>query len=157
MATLLSINKGNSFTISFALPDGYDQGRINSIKVRIGSKVYTHTISVEGLVTCQLTSEQTALLTGLQQVVFTIDDDVFGVKVIVCGDINVRATNENYTSESVNTGNNVVVTLTLTETAITLDDVLYNYVKGDPTENIDGGNASSIYGGTVSYDFGNAN
>jgi len=131
MATLLSINKGNSFTISFALPDGYDQDRINSIKVRIGSKVYTHTISVEGLVTCQLTSEQTALLTGLQQVVFTIDDDVFGVKVIVCGDINVRATNENYTSESVNTGNDVVVTLTLTEIAITLDDVLYDYVKGD--------------------------
>lgn len=153
MATLLTINKGDSFSIAFALPAGYNQTRINSIKVRVGSKIYTHTVSIQGLVECQLTSEQTALLSGSQQVVFTIDDDVFGVKVIVCGDIVIRATNETYTSESVNTGNNVVVTLTLTETAIEVDDVLYDYVKGsDGTDGTDGTNGTDGTDGKTAYE-----
>jgi hypothetical protein len=130
MATLLTINKGKSLTLGFVFPDSYDMNRIKDVKVYVGSSVYPYSISGKTL-TCQLTSEQTALLFGLTKIAIWVDDNMIGGDPIVLGDIQITSTNVATASQSVNEFFDLLFHLTITEDTIAIDSVFYNITKGD--------------------------
>ena len=129
MNELANIYRGKSFTIGFAIPETYDTDRIEDIKINIGTKIYAHTI-VQGVVKVELTSEQTARMVGKQDVVFTIQDNVFGVRKLLCGYIYVSSTISKFESESYNDVYDVLVMLSYNEGIIDVDHVLFDYLKG---------------------------
>jgi hypothetical protein len=63
MNELSNIYRGKSLTIGFAIPETYDAGRIEDLRINVGTKVYAHEI-VQGVVKVELTSEQTARMVG---------------------------------------------------------------------------------------------
>ena len=128
MNELANIYRGKSFTIGFAIPETYDTDRIEDIKINIGTKIYAHTI-VQGVVKVELTSEQTARMVGKQDVVFTIQDNTFGVRKLLCGYIYVSSTISKFESESYNDVYDVLVMLSYNEGIIDVDHVLFDYLR----------------------------
>ena len=134
MAVLKTILQGESLTVGFTLPLSYELANIDSIKVYLGAKVYAHTIT-DNVVRCEIESDETALLYGKPKLVFWLDDSVFGVKKIDCGQIVIDTTSAQSHNESVNTGFDVMVMLSINESTISVDSVLYDYFKGDQGDN----------------------
>jgi hypothetical protein len=130
MATLLTINKGKSLTLGFMFPDSYDMNRIKDVKVYVGSSDYPYSI-YNKVLTCRLTSEQTAMLFGLTKIAIWIDDNKIGGDPIPLGDIQVVSTNIATTSQSVNEVFDLLFNLIITENTINIDNICYNVVKGD--------------------------
>ena len=130
MSTLLTVKRVKSLTIGFMLPETYDMSRVEEIKIYLGKNVYPHTID-ERVVKCQIKSDDTAVMCRVNRLSFWLDDSIIGVYPIYCGDIVFEYTNAIEHNESINKGFDLMVNLTISETAITVDNVLYNYVKGD--------------------------
>ena len=130
MSTLLTVKQVKSLTIGFTFPETYDTGRIEEIKVYLGKNVYPHTIDGR-IVKCQIKSDDTAVMYGVNRLSFWLDDSIIGVYPVYCGDIVFEYTNAIEHNESINTLFDVMVNLTISETAITVDSVLYNILKGD--------------------------
>ena len=130
MSTLLTVKQVKSLTVGFAFPETYDTGRIEEIKVYLGKNVYPHTIDGR-VVKCQIKSDDTAVMYGANRLSFWLDDSIIGIYPVYCGDIVFEYTNAIEHNESVNTGFDLLVNLAISETAITVDNVLYDYFKGD--------------------------
>lgn len=129
MSTLKTFNQGESVSIGFALPVDYDLQRIEDIKVYIGSKLFENTIT-DNVVRCELRSDQTKYLTGQNKIYFWIDDSLLGVKEHFCGYITFVPTPAVASNESLNLGFDILINLLINETAISIDSVLYDLMKG---------------------------
>lgn len=129
MAVIKTIEKGESLTFGFVLPETYNLANLQSIKVYIGSTVYTHTM-VSRTARVELSSNETALLTGRNIVHFVIDDAVFGIKKINCGMLEVLPTQATHKDTSINTGYDVEVVLTIDIETVSVESVLYNVLQG---------------------------
>ena len=130
MAVIKTIEKGESLTFGFVLPETYNLANLQSVKIYIGSTVYTHTMDTR-TARVELSSNATALLTGRNVIHFVIDDAVFGIKKVNCGMLEVLPTQAIHKDESINTGYDVEIFLTIDVETVSVESVLYNTLKGD--------------------------
>lgn len=142
MAVIKTIEKGESLTFGFVLPETYNLANLQAVKIYIGSSIYEHEIDGR-TVRVELESNQTALITGRNIVHFVIDDAVFGIKKINCGELEVLPTQATHKDESINTGYDVEIVLSINVETVSVGSVLYNTLKGDK------GDAGTIEVGTV--------
>ncbi len=82
------------------------------------------------MVRCELSSDQTAELNGAKEIYLFIDDPNMGVDKHYLGEITFDKNTAYEHNNSVNTGYDITISLSITETEIAVDDVLYDYVKG---------------------------
>jgi len=129
MAQLLKVNRGKSLTIGFVFPETYDLDRIELIKVYLGNTIYTHTIS-DNVVRCELKSDDTAVIFGSQKLSFWLDDHQLGVYPFPVGEIQFDTINAVAHNASINEGFDLLINLAITETAISINSVLYNCFQG---------------------------
>ncbi len=130
MSTLKTIIRGESLSLGFIFPNGYNLARIEDIKVYVGSKLCDVTRN-ETIVTCRIKSDDTKNFGTINKVTFWLDDSSLGVQKLYVGDICVDGTNAIASNQSVNLGFDIVVNLTISETDISVDSVLYDVMKGD--------------------------
>lgn len=142
MAVIKTIEKGESLTFGFVFPETYNLANLQAVKIYIGSSIYEHKMDGR-TVRVELESNQTALITGRNIVHFVIDDAVFGIKKINCGELEVLPTQATHKDESVNTGYDVEIVLSINVETVSVGSVLYNTLKGDK------GDAGTIDVGTV--------
>lgn len=142
MAVIKTIEKGESLTFGFVLPETYNLANLQAVKIYIGSSIYEHEMDGR-TVRVELESNQTALITGRNIVHFVIDDAVFGIKKINCGELEVLPTQATHKDESVNTGYDVEIVLSINVETVSIGSVLYDTLKGDK------GDAGTIEVGTV--------
>ena len=142
MAVIKTIEKGESLTFGFVLPETYNLANLQAVKIYIGSSIYEHKMDGR-TVRVELESNQTALITGRNIVHFVIDDAVFGIKKINCGELEVLPTQATHKDESVNTGYDVEIVLSINVKTVSVGSVLYDTLKGDK------GDAGTIEVGTV--------
>jgi hypothetical protein len=141
MAVIKEIKHGDSLSIGFTLPVDYDVNRIELIEVALGEKVYAHSIT-GNVISCQISSDETAVLFGINKLTLFIDDSLIGVRKTFCGDIKVNSTNALSHNSSINTGLDINVPIVINESTIEVGDIVYNYVKGDKGD--DGNGIESI-------------
>ena len=142
MAVIKTIEKGESLTFGFVLPDTYNLANLQSVKIYIGSTVYAHTMDIR-TIRVELESNETALLTGRNILHCVLDDAIWGIKKHKSGELEVLPTQATHKDESVSTEYDFLIPLTITETIITQGTVIYNAIKGDT------GAAGTIDVGTV--------
>lgn len=134
MAILATFKQGESVSLCFSLPISYDLNRIRVIKVYLGSKLLTHTIT-DNVVKCDISSDDTKFLSGIYKIVFVLDDTILAVKKTYCDSVIFNATGASYHNANKNTGFDLLFPLIITETAISVDVPLYNYFKGADGDN----------------------
>lgn len=158
MSTLKTFLRGTSITIAFQFPESYDLQRIESISAYLGSKVMT--AEREGrFVYCRMKSSETKDFGTINKLTFWVDDSILGVQKIYVGDVCFDGTNAIATNDSVNTGVDLAVSLTVSETTISVDSLFYDMIRGEKGErgiqgekgergdvlDIDCGRADSVY------------
>jgi len=133
MKLLSTYLRGKSLTVCFAFPESYDMTNIDDLNVSIGSKQFTgDDIDISGKVACvRLKSEDTYKLTGDYPIIISIDDKTLGVIPIPVGDIRFVTHRNNLNNASTNEQNDIVIALSITQTTIDVDSVLYDVMKGD--------------------------
>ena len=154
---IINIKRGESLTIGFVFPLTYDLSRIIESTVYIDNVVFEKTMT-DNVIRCELTSNQTANLQGgTSSIWLALDDEILGVKKLNCGELTVSSTSAESNNDSINEGFDVLINLIINETEISVDNLLYNYLKGTqgikgdkgdegrPLTWVDGGNATSIY------------
>lgn len=133
MAQLKHIFRGESLTILLTFPEAYDMVRIEKHEIYIGTKAFTGVVSGQSI-ELKLTSEQTDAMYGKQPISLWLDDSVLGVRKPYVGDIIVSNSNATPDNDSTSSITDIIIPIAISETAITVRDVLYNYIKGDPFE-----------------------
>lgn len=136
MKLLSTYLRGKSLTVCFAFPEDYDMANIDDLNVSIGSKQFTEDdIDISGQVACvRLKSEDTYKLTGYYPIIISIDDKTRGVIPIPVGDIRFVTHRNSLNNASTNEQNDIVISLSITQTTIDVDSVLYDVMKGDRGE-----------------------
>lgn len=124
---------GESLTFGFLFNEAFDMSRLESVTVCLGSRTYAHTI-IDQMIRCELKSEDTNKLNGTLKLTLEIDDVNLGIKKLFSGDIKFNVTNAQGSNASINTGYDFTVPIIINEQAITVGDVMYNYVIGPPAE-----------------------
>lgn len=132
MKLLSTYLRGKSLTVCFAFPEAYDMANIDDLNVSIGSKQFTgDDIDISGKVACvRLKSEDTYKLTGDYPIIISIDDKTRGVIPIDVGDIRFVTHRNTLNNASTNEENDIVVALSITQTTIDVDSVLYDVMAG---------------------------
>ena len=121
---------GESFTLGILLSDNYAIPDAEEIKIYIGGQIQPHTLE-DRMIRCEITSDTTSKWYGKKEIDFWLDDINWGVRKYSLGNIiftNIPAPDHN---ESINTGYDVIISLSIAETSITISDIMYSYVKGD--------------------------
>lgn len=136
MKLLSTYLRGKSLTVCFPFPENYNMANIDDLNVSIGSKQFTvDDIDISGQVACvRLKSEDTYKLTGDYPIIISIDDKTRGVIPIPVGDIRFVTHRNSLNNASTNEQNDIVIALSITQTTINVDSVLYNVMKGDKGE-----------------------
>jgi len=132
MKLLSTYLRGKSLTVCFAFPEDYDMANIDALNVSIGSKQFTgDDIEISGQVACvRLKSEDTYKLTGDYPIIISIDDKTRGVIPIYVGDIRFVTHRNSLNNASTNEENDIVIALSITQTTINVDSVLYDVMAG---------------------------
>ena len=132
MKLLSTYLRGKSLTVCFAFPEDYDMANIDDLNVSIGSKQFTgDDIDISGQVACvRLKSEDTYKLTGDYPIIISIDDKTRGVIPIYVGDIRFVTHRNSLNNASTNEQNDIVIALSITQTTIDVDSVLYDVMAG---------------------------
>lgn len=132
MRAVLDIFQGDSFTVAFAMPTDYDMTRLTSAKVYLGSTLYPHIIEGVGLniIKATISSAATAALIYRQDLSLTIDDTELGVKKVDAGFVNVLPINSPYYTIAESNVYSVVVSVIVTDTALSTSAALYNVLRG---------------------------
>lgn len=130
MAVIKTIFKGESLSMLFTFPVAYDMARIEKHEVYIGETAFTGTVSGK-TVALKLKSEDTGAMSGQYKVSLWIDDATLGVRKPYIGDIVFSNTNATPHNTSTSEVTDIIVPIVISETAVTVGDILYNYVKGD--------------------------
>ena len=130
MAQLKHIFRGESLTVLLTFPEAYDMARIEKHEIYIGATAYTGVVSGK-TIELKLTSEQTDAMFGKQLISLWLDDSVLGVRKPYCGEIIVSNSNAKPANASTSSVSDIIIPIVISETSITVGDILYNYVKGD--------------------------
>ena len=130
MVTLKTIKSRESFSIGILLPDDYTLLFAQEIKIYVGGQECPHTM-IDRMIKCELTSDYTATLFGDKEIAFWLDDMNWGVRKYALGNVRFSSTSAEAHNESINTGYDITITLSITESTIAVTDVMYNYSKGD--------------------------
>ena len=132
MKLLSTYLRGKSLTVCFAFPEDYDMANIDDLNVSIGSKQFTgDDIDISGQVACvRLKSEDTYKLTGDYPIIISIDDETRGVIPIYVGDIRFATHRNSLNNASTNEETDIVIALSITQTTINVDSVLYDVMAG---------------------------
>ena len=133
MAVIKTIFKGESLSMLFTFPVAYDMARIEKHEVYIGKTAFTGTVSGQ-TIALKLKSEDTGAMSGQYKVSLWIDDTTLGVRKPYIGDIVFSNTNATPHNTSTSEVTDIIIPIVISETAVTVDDILYNYVKGDKCE-----------------------
>ena len=123
------IFKGESCTLMFTFPEAYDMGRIASHKVYIGIQNYTGVVEGKSII-LKLKSSDTDKLCGVQKVVLWFDDSTLGLRKPYCGDLVITKTKAEADNESESDIYDIIIPIVISETSVTVGDILYNYIKG---------------------------
>jgi len=123
------IFKGESCTLMFTFPEAYDMGRIDSHKVYIGIQNYVGVVDGQSIV-LKLKSSDTDKLCGVQKVVLWFNDSTLGLRKPYCGDLVITKTKAEADNESESDIYDIIIPIVISETSVTVGDILYNYVKG---------------------------
>lgn len=127
---IATIKRGESFTFKVVLNAEYDMARLKEYYLYIGGRAMTGTVN-GNTITVKLRSEDTDLMSGINKITLWLDDTILGVQKPYLGDMVVSMTNAGESNSSVSEVDNALIPVTITATAITVGDILYNYVKGD--------------------------
>lgn len=132
MKLLSTYLRGKSLTVCFAFPGDYDMANIEALNVSIGSKQFPDDdIDISGHVACvRLKSEDTYKLTGDYPIIISIDDKTRGVIPIYVGYIRFVTHRNSLNNASTNEENDIVIALSITQTTIDVDSVLYDVMAG---------------------------
>lgn len=129
MATLKTFHTGESVSIGLLINEAYDLSNATEFKVCIGSNAYTPVL-IDRMLRVELTALQTSRMFSTLKLEILVDDVTFGVKKYPVGDLVFEAAISQKNDESVNTGYDVVIPVTITSETITVGTVMYNYVLG---------------------------
>lgn len=129
MATIKEIYKGESVTLLFTFPQAYNMARIEDHAIYIGDSEFTGTVVAQTII-LKIKSVETEQMFGVQKVVLWLDDSTLGVRKPYCGDLVISKTKAYPNNISESNINDIIIPIVISETAITVDDILYNYVKG---------------------------
>lgn len=130
MAVIKTIFKGESLSMLFTFPVAYDMARIEKHEVYIGETAFTGTVSGQ-TIALKLKSDDTGAITGQHRISLWIDDATLGVRKPYIGDIVFSNTNATPHNTSTSEVTDIIIPIVISETAVTVGDILYNYVKGD--------------------------
>ena len=75
-------------------------------------------------------------MSGINKITLWLDDTILGVQKPYLGDMVVSMTNADESNTSVSEVDNALIPVTITATAITVGDIMYNYVKGNGIQSI---------------------
>ena len=131
MAEIKTIYKGESITLLFTFPAAYDMARLATQKVFVGETEFAG-VKDGQTVKMQLKSSDTDRMIGTHKVVLWMNDATLGLRKPYCGELIVAKTQAAGNTVSVSNISDIIIPIVISETAITVGDVLYNYVKGDP-------------------------
>ena len=130
MAEIKTIYKGESVTLLFTFPEAYDMARLASHKIFVGETEFAGVVEGQAI-RMQLKSSDTDHMIGTHKVVLWIDDAVLGLRKPYCCDLVVAKTQASGSNASVSNISDIIIPDVISETAVTVGDILYNYVKGD--------------------------
>ena len=130
MAEIKTIYKGESITLLFTFPELYDITRMTSYKVFVGETEFTGEKDGQ-TIRMQLKSSDTDRMIGTHKVVLWMQDATLGLRKPYCGDLVVARTQAAGNTVAVSNISDIIIPIDISETAITVGDILYNYVKGD--------------------------
>lgn len=130
MAEIKTIYKGESVTLLFTFPEAYDMARLASHKVFVGETEFAG-VKDGQTIKMQLKSSDTDHMIGTNKVVLLIDDAILGLRKPYCCELVVAKTQASGSTSSVSNISDIIIPIVISETAITVGDVMYNYVKGD--------------------------
>ena len=129
MAEIKTIYKGESVTFLFTFPETYNMERLSSHKVFVGETEFAG-VKDGQTVKLQLKSSDTDRMVGNHKVVLWMEDTTLGLRKPYCGDLVVARTQAAGNTVSVSNISDIIIPIVISETAITVGDVLYNYMKG---------------------------
>jgi hypothetical protein len=127
---IYTANQGNSLTFGILFPESYLMANARNINVQIGGKRFEHTV-IDKMVRVELQSADTIGIQGAKELVLSLDDVANGVRKVNLGQIKFDDNTSTFSNQSINQGYNFTVVLSLSETAIEVTDVMYEYVKGE--------------------------
>lgn len=128
MTLLKTIYRGESLSILFTFPESYTMARAEEIEVTIGGTIFPHTINGQTAIV-RVKSEETAKLYGRVDLAISIQDNLLGVDKILVGQIKFDAITTRYESASESQVYGIIVQLSVSETIITVSNILYNYLR----------------------------
>ncbi len=130
MITLIEIPCGKSIAIGFVFPIDYDLDRIEDLKVYLEDEIF-ESVLTDNVVRCEVPSEKTAVLEGIQRLSFKLVNIQTGTYSFYAGDIRVDSSNEPIIGDPINKGFDLLINLTVSDIKIAIESVFYNYYKGD--------------------------
>ena len=130
MAVIKTIFKGESLSMLFTFPVAYDMARIEKHEVYIGETAFTGTVSGK-TIALKLKSDDTGAMSGQYKVSLWLDDSILGVRKPYLGDIVFSNTNATPHNTSTSNISDIIIPIVISETAVTVGDILYNILKGD--------------------------
>ena len=133
MAEIKTIYKGESISLLFTFPEAYDMARLMSQKVFVGETEFAG-VKDGQTIKLQLKSSDTDRMIGNHKIVLWIDDTTLGLRKPYCGDLVVAKTHAAGSTVSVSYISDIIIPIVISETAVTVGDILYSYFKGDKGE-----------------------
>lgn len=128
MAILKNITSGESLSIVLIYPEGYDVTRIVSQKLYIGYNSFTPS-EFNGTYRVELKSTQTGGFSGKMAVRLWLDDEQFGLRKPLLGELLFEQSKADSNNDSVNHGADIVLSLNMDESIISVDHALYEYFR----------------------------
>ena len=150
MAEIKTIYKGESVTLLFTFPASYDMARLTSQKVFVGETEFAG-VKDGQTVKLQLKSSDTDRMIGNHKIVLWMDDTTLGLRKPYCGDLVVAKTQASGNTVSVSDISDIIIPIAISETAVAVGDILYNYFKGDKGNGIQSIALTSTVGKVKTY------
>ena len=145
MAEIKTIYKGESISLLFTFPEAYDMARLTSQKVFVGETEFAG-VKDGQTVKLQLKSSDTDRMIGNHKIVLWMNDTTLGLRKPYCGDLVVAKTQAAGSTVSVSDISDIIIPIAVSETVVTVGDILYNYMKGDSAYQVwlDAGNTGTV-------------
>ena len=150
MAEIKTIYKGESISLLFTFPALYDMARLTSQKVFVGETEFSG-VKDGQTVKLQLKSSDTDRMIGNHKIVLWMDDTTLGLRKPYCGDLVVAKTQASGNTVSVSSISDIIIPIVISEIAITVGDIMYNYVKGDKGNGIQSITLTATVGKVKTY------
>ena len=129
MAEIKTIYKGESISLLFTFSETYDTNRIINHHVFFGETEFTGVVDGQTII-LQLKSSDTNKMVGNHKITLWIEDSELGLRKPYCGDLVVAKTQASGGNGLKSEISDIIIPVVISETSITIDDVMYNYMVG---------------------------